>query len=93
MLVTLDLPPALLHQATACALPQGCSFQDLVIDALKDKLPDAPDTALPPPVDEWAEFESRLQLQPDGSYINPDGLDDDHEFFKNLERIRSDRWD
>jgi hypothetical protein len=93
MLVTIDLPPLLLHQATACANAQRCSLQDIVIDALKDKLPSPPDAEAPPPVDEWAAFQSRLQLQPDGSVINPDGLDDDHEFFKNLERIRSGRWD
>ncbi len=66
-------------------------MQDLVIDALKDKLPTTPDAQAPSPVDEWAAFESRLQLQPDGSYINPDGLDDDDQFFKNLEEIRSGR--
>ncbi|MBK7062123.1 MAG: hypothetical protein IPH51_17080 [Rubrivivax sp.] len=68
-------------------------MQDLVIDALHGKLAHAraaPATVL---VDEWAEFEACLQLQPDGSYVNPNGIDDDHEFFKNLERIRSDRRD
>ena len=93
MLVTLDLPPALLRQATACASAHGCSLQDLVIDALMAKLPISPDAKASLPVDEWAEFQARLQLQPDGSYINPDGIDDDHEFFKNLERIRLGRWD
>ena len=90
MLVTLDLPPALLRQATACASAQGCSLQALVVDALNIKLANAPKPEAPRPVDEWAEFEARLHLQPDGSYINPNGIDDD-EFFKNLERIRSDR--
>ena len=93
MLVTLDLPPALLRQATACASAHGCSLEVFVIDALKDKLADAPDVEAPPTVDESAAFEARLQLQPDGSYINPNGIDDDHEFFKNLERIRLGRWD
>ncbi len=93
MLVTLDLPPALLRQATACASARGCSLQTLVVDALNIELATITEAEALRAVDEWAAFEARLQLQPDGSYINPNGIDDDHEFFKNLERIRSGRWD
>lgn len=91
MLVTLDLPPALLRRATVCARAQSCSLQELVMDALRSRLANAPAADAPPPVDEWAAFEARPQLQPDGSHVNPNGIDDDDEFFKNLERIRSGR--
>ena len=91
MLVTLDIPPALLRQATACASAQGRSLQDLVVEALSIKLANAPEAEALPAVDEWAAFDANLQLQPDGSCINPNGIDDDHEFFKNLERIRANR--
>jgi len=89
MLVTLELPTDLWRKATALSGARKISLHDLVIDALTAQLANTADTEPPPAIDEWAAFESRLQLQPDGSYINPNGLDDDHEFFKNLERIRS----
>ena len=92
MNVTLDLPDQLLRRAEACAAGQGCSLQTLVIEALREKLASAAAARLPQPKDEWHEFASRLQLQPDGSYINPDGVEDET-FFRNLEKIRSGRWD
>lgn len=36
----------------------------------------------------WKEFKNRLQRQPDGSYVNPAGIEDDT-FFETLEAIRA----
>ena len=40
-----------------------------------------------------AALRAALIKQPDGSFVNVLGIDDDHVFFKNLERIRLGRWD
>ena len=92
MNVTLDLPDQLLRQAQVRADELGCSLQTLVIQALSEKLASLPAAPEPIAKDGRQELASRLQLQPDGTYFNPDGIEDE-EFFRNLERIRSGRWD
>lgn len=90
MKVTLDLPDQLLRQAQACAAECDCSLQTFVIEALTEKL--AVIAAAPPPTgrDGREELASRLQLRPDGTYFNPDGIEDE-EFFRSLEKLRSGR--
>ncbi len=90
MKVTLDLPDQLLLRAEACAAERGCTLQAFVIEALTDKLASIAAAQQPAATDGRRALASRLQRQPDGSYVNPDGIDDE-EFFRNLERIRSGR--
>jgi hypothetical protein len=91
MKVTLHLPDQLLQQAAACAAERSCSLQTLVIEALSEKLASIAAAPLPEAKDGRQELASRLQLQPDGTYINRDGIEDE-EFFRNLDKIRSGRW-
>ena len=88
MNVTLDLPDELLRQAQACALERGCSLQTFVIEALTEKLAPTATVPLAGAKDGRQAWASQLQLQPDGTYFNPGGIDDE-EFFLSLERIRS----
>ena len=53
-------------------------------------LPDPLPRRSEPPHHEWQAFLATLELQPDGSYINPNGIDDE-EFLQVLEDIRSER--
>lgn len=95
MKTTFDLPEPLLRRAKAAAAHQGRPLRDLVAEAIAEKL-EVPATAAPqrraePPQDEWAAYLATLVRQPDGSYLNPNGIDDDSEFFKALDEMRSGR--
>ena len=94
MKTTFDLPDPLLRKAKAAAAAEGRPLRDLVADAIEARLA-APPPAPPkrrgePPPDEWAAFISTLELQPDGSYINPNGIDDEA-FYQALDEVRSGR--
>lgn len=94
MKTTFDLPDPLLRRAKAAAAAQGRPLRDLVAEAIEARLA-APPPPLKrrsePPPDEWQAFLATLELQPDGSYINPNAAADDDAFFKALEEIRSER--
>ena len=94
MKTTFDLPDPLLRKAKAVAAAQGRPLRDLVAEAIEARLAAPPPAPLQrrsePPPDEWQAFLSTLELQPDGSYINPNGTDDPA-FFKALDEVRSGR--
>ena len=94
MKTTFDLPEPLLRRAKAAAAHQGRPLRDLVAEALTEKLR-APVRGVAPlparaPSAEWKAFEARLIRQPDGSYFNPEGIEDER-FFEVLESLRSER--
>ena len=93
MKTTFDLPDPLLRKAKAVAAAQGRPLRDLVAEAIEARLA-APPPPLQrrsePPADEWQAFLSTLELQPDGSYINPNGIADPA-FFQALDDVRSGR--
>ena len=93
MKTTFDLPDPLLRRAKAAAAAQGRPLRDLVAEAIEARLA-APPPPLKrrsePPPDEWQAFLSTLDLQPDGSYINPNGTDNPA-FFEALDEVRSGR--
>ncbi|KNZ33911.1 MAG: hypothetical protein AD742_04145 [Methylibium sp. NZG] len=94
MKTTFDLPEALLRRAKAAAAHQGRPLRDLVAEAIDAKL--AAESALsgaatPKPAlpdHGWKAFSARLVKQDDGSWVNPDGIDDER-FFEALEDIRA----
>ncbi len=92
MKTTFDLPEPLLRRAKAAAAHQGRPLRDLVAAALESKLAadDAAAQADAARDNAWAAFQARLQKQPDGSYINPDGIEDTA-FFEALDTIRAER--
>lgn len=93
MKTSFDLPEPLLRRAKATAAQQGRPLRDLVADALAKAL-DTPSEATvrrsEPPPDEWAAYLATLVQQPDGTYINPNGIDDEA-FFDALDDIRAGR--
>ena len=89
MKTTFDLPEPLLREAKSVAAPQGRPLRDLVAEALADKLAC---TARSKPgsrgrTSEWKAFEATLIRQPDGSYINPNGIQDES-FFADVAAAR-----
>ena len=92
MKTTFDLPEALLRRAKAAAAHQGRPLRDLVAEAIEGKL--SADEAVARVNAErdnaWKAFTSRLQKLPDGSYFNPEGIEDEG-FFETLEMIRAER--
>ncbi len=94
MKTTFDLPDPLMRKAKAAAAAEGRPLRDLVADAIEARLaapaPAPPKRRSEPPPDEWAAFLSTLELQPDGSYINPNGIDDEA-FYQALDEVRSGR--
>lgn len=94
MKTTFDLPDPLLRRAKAVAAEQGRPLRDLIAEAITDKLA-APLRELPlrrtePPAHEWEAYLATLERQPDGSYINPNGIDDEG-YFEDLDDIRTSR--
>lgn len=94
MKTTFDLPEPLLRRAKAAAAHQGRPLRDLVAEAIDAKLA-ADDalrgaaTSIPALPDHgWKAFAARLVKQDDGSWVNPDGIDDER-FFQALEDIRA----
>jgi hypothetical protein len=94
MKTTFDLPDPLLRRAKAVAAEQGRPLRDLIAEAITDKLA-APASAVSirrtePPRQEWEAYLATLERQSDGSYINPNGIEDEG-FFEALDNIRTSR--
>ena len=90
MKTTFDLPEPLLRRAKAAAAHQGRPLRDLVAEAIDAKLSAdlaATRSALKQP-NEWETYKAQLVQQPDGSWFNPNGIDDER-FFQALEDIRA----
>ena len=90
MKTTFDLPEPLLRRAKAAAAHQGRPLRDLVADALESKLSadDALARAAAEQDNAWTAFTSRLQKLPDGTYFNPEGIEDEG-FFETLDLVRA----
>lgn len=94
MKTTFDLPEPLLRRAKAAAAHQGRPLRDLVAEAIDAKL--AADGALvgaaksapAAPDHGWKAFTAKLVKQADGTWVNPDGINDER-FFQALEDIRA----
>lgn len=94
MKTSFDLPEPLLRRAKAAAAQQGRPLRDLVAEAIDAKL--AADSALAGaatptsalPDHGWKAFSAKLVKQADGTWVNPDGIDDER-FFQALEDIRA----
>jgi hypothetical protein len=90
---TFDLPNALIRKAKALAAQQGRPLLDLVAEAIHEKL----EAAAPGETDAtsargvrreaWERWKSRLEQHPDGTWFNPEGIDDEI-FFQSLEGSR-----
>ena len=94
MKTTFDLPDPLLRRAKAVAAEQGRPLRDLIAEAITDKLAapprDVPLRRSEPPAQEWEAYLATLERQPDGSYVNPNGIDDES-YFEDLDDIRASR--
>ena len=71
------------------AAQQGRPLRDLVAEALTDKLSSnaRKRARARPRTSEWKAFEATLVHQPDGSYLNPNGIQDES-FFADVEAAR-----
>jgi len=97
MKTSFDLPDPLLRKAKAFAAQQGRPLRDLVAEALGEKI-DHPAGgevgAAKPSVgrrEAWERWRARLKQLPDGTWFNPDGIEDES-FFQSLEEIRLEPW-
>jgi len=96
MKTTFDLPDPLLRKAKALAAQQGRPLRDLVAEALGEKLEDAADGAAGAAKASegrrgaWEHWRTRLEQLPDGSWFNPDGIDES--FFQSLDEVRREPW-
>ena len=90
MKTTFDLPEPLLREAKSVAAQQGRPLRDLVAEALVEKLSAtaAARARARPRSSEWKAFEATLIRQADGSYLNPNGIQD-ASFFADVEAARS----
>jgi len=97
MKTTFDLPDPLLRKAKALAARQGRPLRELVAEAIDEKVGEAAaDEEEAPTVgsarrEGWERWKSRLQPLPDGSWLNPEGIDDES-FFQSLDEIRREAW-
>ena len=95
MKTSFDLPEPLLRRAKAAAAQQGRPLRELVAEVISEnlegKITAAPQRRAEPPPDAWSAYLATRVRQPDGSYVNPNGIEDDHEFFKALDEIRHSR--
>jgi hypothetical protein len=94
---TFDLPDPLLRKAKALAAQQGRPLRDLVAEALAEKLesPDGGTVSAAKPIEgrreAWERWKTRLERLPEGSWFNPDGIEEES-FFQSLEEIRREPW-
>jgi hypothetical protein len=101
MKTTFDLPDPLLRRAKAVAAEQGRPLRDFVAEAIAEKLESRATLVVggrKVPVgrregrpETWEEWKSHLVQQPDGSWVNTDGIDDPA-FFDALEEVRRRPW-
>ena len=97
MKTTFDLPDPLLRKAKALAAQQGRPLRDLVAEALGEKLEDAAGVAEGAAKtsegrrEAWERWRTRLEQLPDGSWFNPDGIEDES-FFQSLDEVRREPW-
>ena len=101
MKTTFDLPDPLVRMAKSLAARQGRPLRDLVAEAIAEKLQSPTQVVVGGkkiPVgrregrrETWEEWKSHLVQQPDGTWLNKDGIDDDS-FFESLEAIRREPW-
>lgn len=89
---TLELPEPLLHRAETAVVDAGLPLADWVALAVEAKAAAHEESARARAASEAAlnAFAARLQLMPDGSYFNPDGIEDEG-FFETLEILRTGR--
>jgi hypothetical protein len=90
---TFDLPDPLLRKAKALAAQQGRPLRDLVAEALGEKVEHTAGAAKASEGrrQAWEHWRSRLKQLPDGSWFNPDGIEDES-FFQALDEIRKESW-
>jgi hypothetical protein len=90
---TFDLPDPLLRKAKALAAQQGRPLRDLVAEAIGEKLEGAMGAvrAGRERKTAWELWKTRLEQLPDGSWFNPEGLEDES-FFHALDEIRREPW-
>ena len=94
MKTTFDLPDPLLRRAKALAAQQGRPLRDLVAEAIGEKLACEEATAAHAGEGRraaWERWKARLEQLPDGSWLNPDGIEDES-FFRSLDEIRRETW-
>jgi hypothetical protein len=90
---TFDLPDPLLRKAKALAAQQGRPLRDLVAEAIGEKLDHSAGTAQAGEARRvvWERWRTRLKQLPDGSWLNPEGVDDES-FFQSLNDVRREPW-
>ena len=97
MKTTFDLPDALVRKAKALAAQQGRPLRDLVAEAIDEKLEVAAGgeanatKASEVRREAWERWKSRLERRSDGTWFNPEGIDDES-FFRSLEEVRREPW-
>ncbi|HVF62317.1 MAG TPA: hypothetical protein VNJ70_21095 [Thermoanaerobaculia bacterium] len=97
MKTTFDLPDPLLRRAKALAAQQGRPLRDLVAEAIGEKLEDtvgggaAAAKTSEGRREAWERWRARLEQLPDGSWFNPDGVEDES-FFHSLDEVRREPW-
>lgn len=97
MKTTFDLPDALVRKAKALAAQQGRPLRDLVAEAIDEKLEvtvsGEAGTAKASEVrrEAWERWKRRLERRSDGTWFNPEGIDDET-FFQSLEGVRREPW-
>lgn len=90
---TFDLPDPLLRKAKALAAQQGRPLRDLVAEAIGEKLEGAAGVGKTGGErrSAWERWKTRLEQLPDGSWFNPEGIEDES-FFHSLDEIRQEPW-
>lgn len=97
MKTTFDLPDPLLRKAKALAAHEGRPLRDWVAEAIGEKLEDTVGGAVcAAKASEgrrgaWERWKTRLEQLPDGSWINPAGIEDET-FFEALDEVRREIW-
>lgn len=89
---TFELPEPLLHRAEAAAADEGCALERWVELAIYARVTAHEESARALAASDAAlkALASRLQVMPDGSLYNPDGIEDEA-FFETLESLRAPR--